>query len=93
MPREERREAIRRRAVQFWHDQANRLLTNAGVPEWVEVGGVPGNALPHRLKWLLARRNDVSAVERAGVCDDLNAMEKGHIVQHQRSPKGDVQNG
>ena len=79
MPREERREELRRRLVQHWHDDARKLLTAAGVPEWVEVGGMPGNSLPHRLEWLLMRRKDVSAAERAGVCDELNAMEKGHI--------------
>lgn len=87
MPREQRSEELRRRLVQHWHDDARKLLTTAGVPEWVEVGGMPGNSLPHRLEWLLARRKDVSAVERAGVCDEMNAMEKGHIDLDQ-APQG-----
>lgn len=67
------------KALERWHDDANKLLTAAGVPEWVEVGGLPGNSLSHRLEWLLMRRKDVSEAERAGVCDELNAMEKRHI--------------
>lgn len=72
IPREERREALRRSLVEKWHAHARKLLTDAGVPEWVEVGGMPGNSLPHRLEWLIMRLKDVSAAERAGVCDELN---------------------
>ena len=71
----ERIKAARRQLFQRWHEDANKLLTDAGVPEWVEVGGVPGNSLPHRLEWFILRRKNVSEVESAGVCDDLNAME------------------
>jgi hypothetical protein len=42
------------------------MLTKAGVPEWVinsDSDGVPGNSVPCRLKWYLARRKDVKPGE------------------------------
>lgn len=84
IPLKERIEAARRRLVEKWNADAGKLLTDAGVPEWVEVGGMPGNSLPHRLEWFLLRRKDVSAAERSGVLPDMNAMMKGYIDQAQR---------
>ena len=42
------------------------MLTQSGVPEWVEntdSDGVPANRVPARLKWYLARRKDVTPSE------------------------------
>jgi len=47
-------------------ERCDDLLTKAGVPEWVEntdSDGVPGNSIPERLKWYLARRKDVKPSE------------------------------
>ncbi len=58
-----------------WSEQVREvqsLLTAAGVPEFVTVENCPGNSAPHRLKWFLARRKDVSAEERT--IDDLNEL-------------------
>lgn len=57
-----------------WLEEADDLLTKAGVPKWVEVEGTAGNTVPHRLMWYLCRRKDVSESERAGVCPELNKV-------------------
>lgn len=58
-----------------WVFETERLLTRAGVPKWVEVEGIAGNTISHRLEWFLARRKDVSAAERSGVLPEMNEME------------------
>lgn len=46
-------------------DMCDKMLTDAGVPEWVSTADscVPGNSTPCRLRWFLARRKDVSESE------------------------------
>lgn len=47
-------------------DEIEKMLDEAGVPEWVEnsdSNGVPSNAPQSRLKWFLARRKNVTARE------------------------------
>lgn len=53
------------KARQLW--LCDKLLTAAGVPEWVMLeanNGVPGNTVPCRLEWFLLRRKDVTPAER-----------------------------
>ncbi len=70
-----RLEACKQALQERWLRDGNELLTAAGVPIWVDVEGVPGNSLPHRLQWYLSRRKDVAEHEKAGVCKTLNALE------------------
>lgn len=48
-----------------WLRECHQLLTDAGVPEAVELVGepVPTNTVPGRLKWYLLRRKDVARHE------------------------------
>lgn len=62
----ERQLEIQVRHFRWQLEQCDQMLTDAGVPEWVEnsnCNGVPGNSTPERLKWYLARRKDVKPGE------------------------------
>lgn len=71
-------------------DKCADMLTQSGVPEWVEntdSDGVPGNSVPERLKWYLARRKDVTPAEAE---PKLQAEMKRHLAdveQFQRTHK------
>lgn len=57
------------RIAKYYHRQlqaCGEMLTQQGVPEWVEnsdSNGVPGSAVTLRLKWYLARRKNVKPEE------------------------------
>lgn len=67
--------------------QCQALLTEAGVPHWVQNGQstVPSNSLPERLNWFLARRKDVKPAE---VDQDLQKEMKTCLEYAQAAPAG-----
>ena len=81
----------RRNAIQL--ERCAQMLTEAGVPEWVELSdsSVPSNAVTYRLKWFLARRKDVKPSEiDKRLKADMEAWErqlaKEHNNQAERQP-------
>lgn len=53
----------------------DRLLTEAGVPEWVDDGTSFSNSVASRAKYFIYRRKSLSVTEQKSiskVCKDLN---------------------
>lgn len=67
---EQRKNEIFIKAYRTEIDRCAALLTEFGVPEWVENSdskGVPANAVHCRLKWLLCRRKHIKPSEVDGL--------------------------
>jgi hypothetical protein len=60
------KDAIKARQNERQLQECDRMLTDAGVPEWVMISAnepVPANSTPERLKWYLLRRKNVEKWE------------------------------